>query len=558
MRLPLTALAFATLTACNTAELPPLADARADATTSTDTADGSAVDAAPDALTDTREDTSGDATDGGVDAAVGPSWHSELGALPEGIHGIWGSGPTDVWLVGDGGLAVQGSVDGWQQLDLRAVDASGGALRAAFGPGGDTVWLGGDGGRVFRWERAGRTATRIEAGTDATIQGLWGAADDAMWAVGGYVFPASGPPIIARLGPSGGALEALPDGLPTEAALLDVWGSSATDVWAVGEEGLVLHYDGAKWERVLIGRAERLAAVRGRDGEVVIAGGTSQAIVLVKTGSGDFVAETLETAPILNGLAVGADGTAWAVGALGQLFVRGAGQATWESRPQEAGTMWRDAWLDGRGDAWLVGDGVVARFGPARTDLPSGALVRLSTENPETTEPDVEVVEDATLADASEVVEDVDVATDAGPVTQDDWPFKLGSAPPDDPSAFTPFASSQDVYIQHGPQGGIHVEVIVRFPWTTDESQVLAGLDLGLVVDGVRKASYVTTGYPVPAVGGGIFQTYVVPVQFECGLVPPLCAASDFEGKTATLTAAITPPGATWSGSIPLVLHDSF
>lgn len=37
--------------------------------------------------------------------------------------------------------------------------------------------------------------------------------------------------------------------------LTSVWGSSATDVWAVGSNGTVLHYDGAVWEK-----ADRVAA----------------------------------------------------------------------------------------------------------------------------------------------------------------------------------------------------------------------------------------------------------------------------------------------------------
>jgi hypothetical protein len=48
-------------------------------------------------------------------------------------------------------------------------------------------------------------------------------------------------------------LEVLPAGLtwtasnPTSMQLLDVWGSSESDVFAVGDQGTILHYDGSSW-----------------------------------------------------------------------------------------------------------------------------------------------------------------------------------------------------------------------------------------------------------------------------------------------------------------------
>ncbi|MFO0744379.1 MAG: hypothetical protein U1F43_01745 [Myxococcota bacterium] len=427
-----------------------------------------------------------------------------------------------------------------------------------YGPDLDEVWLVGDQGRAFRWARAGGAAERVTTGTDATLYAVWGASADEVWAVGGYAFPDSGPPVIVKLGRSGVALATLPAGLPSDAALLDVWGASASDVWAVGEQGMVLHYDGDAWSTVAIGRTDRLAGVHGAAGEVVLAGGTTQALILSKAAAAStFEAAAIETAPVLNGLAVGPGGAAWAVGSLGQTFVRAAGQAGWTSQSQAAGSYWNDAWIDARGDAWLVGEGIVARFGPDRGDLPSGALVRLDAPDPEA-EDDVEVVDD--VADTSapdDSADSADAASDAS-LNQDDWPFKLGQAPIDNPTALVPFVSGQDVTITHGPQGGMHVEVIVRFPWTTTDTSVVTGIHLYLSIDGVRKALYETDGYPLPSIGNGLFQTYVLPVQFECSLVPPLCSGSDLAGHTATLSATIAPPGQSWTGSIDFVLRDSF
>ena len=40
---------------------------------------------------------------------------------------------------------------------------------------------------------------------------------------------------------------------PTSQPLYDIWGSSATDIWAVGEYGTMLHYDGVTWSSVAAG-----------------------------------------------------------------------------------------------------------------------------------------------------------------------------------------------------------------------------------------------------------------------------------------------------------------
>ena len=41
-------------------------------------------------------------------------------------------------------------------------------------------------------------------------------------------------------------------GVPTTGNLKAVWGSSSADIWAVGDAGLVLHYDGQTWSRVKV------------------------------------------------------------------------------------------------------------------------------------------------------------------------------------------------------------------------------------------------------------------------------------------------------------------
>lgn len=540
------ALGLALLVAsCSVAEAPEdtrVADA-ADTTTRPDAAD-----------------TRVDAPDDGevVDDTV--RWTTVLGELPEALFDVWGSGPSDVWLVGAGGLAVRGGPDGWRQLDLRAVDATAQDLRGVFGADRDHVWLVGDGGRVLRWTRASGSAELIETGTDATLNGVWGASEETLWAVGGAPAGGSSGPIILRLSPGGAARAMLPAGLPEGAALLDVWGTGADDVWAVGEAGLILRWDGVSWTRVDIGSSVRFAGVAGADGEVVIVGGTVDAVVLERRPGATTFLNLSPAGATLDAVAVGDGGVAWAVGALGQRFLRPAPQAAWSDRTDVDGSSWHGVWIDTRGDVWVVGDGRLDRRGPPRADVPTGALVRVSGE--------VEVDEDVEVIDD---VEDVEDTSEIGPETEvaptdtvaeadgDDtpWPFAVGRLSPDNPPIFTPIADGETVTIVHGPQGGFHVELAVRFPWASTEPQLTVGLKLELWVLGTRQAVYDTLGYPFEAVGDGLYQTYVVTVMFECVFTGG-CTSSEFDGLTGRLDVTVQPPGQSWSGSMNLLLDDSW
>ncbi len=65
----------------------------------------------------------------------------------------------------------------------------------------------------------------------------------------------------------------------TQNALLGVWGSSATDVFAVGMGGTILHYDGTKWLPMTSGTTKDLNAVWGSSGSDVFAVGADGTIL---------------------------------------------------------------------------------------------------------------------------------------------------------------------------------------------------------------------------------------------------------------------------------------
>lgn len=156
-------------------------------------------------------------------------------------------------------------------------------------------------------------------------------------------------------------------------ALLSVWGTSSTDVWAVGgdaldgEGPLVVHFDGETWERVATGQPSgALWWVFGFANGPIYMGGEGG--VILRYDNGDVTPMTTPGTNTVFGLWGSSPDDMWAVG--------GASDAT-------GGFAWRlsgDAWIEeptlpaevptgaaiwkmygtGPDDAWLVGSNGVA------------------------------------------------------------------------------------------------------------------------------------------------------------------------------------------------------
>lgn len=92
--------------------------------------------------------------------------------------------------------------------------------------------------------------------SDASVSGVWGAAPDDVWAVGG---DADGGRAWRWDGAAWGEVD-LPEGTPM---LVWSYGFSPDDVWMVGEDGAALRWDGATFTPLLTGTTSALWGVWG-------------------------------------------------------------------------------------------------------------------------------------------------------------------------------------------------------------------------------------------------------------------------------------------------------
>ena len=228
----------------------------------------------------------------------GASWSGTASTVTQStLTDVWVNGQDDVWAVGSSGSVLHWDGDSWTQEP----SVSGGDWNALGGTTSDDVWGVGADGAVVHWN--GVQWSPVSSGTDFSLYDVWVAAPGDVWVVGGD--NASG--FVLRGGPSGLALQH-----ETSVRLDGIWGTSADDVWAVGQAGTVLHWDGLSWTSVDSPTDNSLLAVFGLSADDVWAVGTVGTL-LHWDGSTWFVLDPVTTMPLLSVWGASTDDI-WAVG----------------------------------------------------------------------------------------------------------------------------------------------------------------------------------------------------------------------------------------------------
>lgn len=170
---------------------------------------------------------------------------------------IWGTS-TDMFIVGadDGTGPVVLHWDGsaWERLETFTT----GDLWWVWSDGGDVVFMSGEGGRMLQYSKSARTFTEEVITNPAyKLFGIWGSSATDVFAVGGDINGANDGIVLHYDGttwaeshivsdnPGQDGTPGTPDDSPRQA--FKVWGSAADDVWVVGTGALVSHFDGAAW-----------------------------------------------------------------------------------------------------------------------------------------------------------------------------------------------------------------------------------------------------------------------------------------------------------------------
>ena len=173
----------------------------------------------------------------------GATWvrEPEIGVPERELYELWGSGASDVFAVGNGGVVSHFDGVEWT---AQPTPPSTGNLRAVWGISSDEVYAVGERGSLIRFD--GTRWSTVETGTSETLTGVWADSQREIWTVSATgVRRFDGEQWTPML-----SLDALAEGRSWISA------TGPSDVWVSGgREGMVWRHDGLRWTRLLAGDA---------------------------------------------------------------------------------------------------------------------------------------------------------------------------------------------------------------------------------------------------------------------------------------------------------------
>lgn len=197
---------------------------------------------------------SGDVYAVGDDGVVlrndGSAWSLSATGFTENLHDVFVVSPLDVFMVGDGGRVLRGADGAWTPM----VSGVATSLRGVWAENASSVYAVGDAGTILRFDGVDWNP---ESAPNVDYTDLWGVSSGEVFAV------ARGGAIAERVA---GVWSAATSPVATD--LLGVWGSSIDNVFTVGAGGVVVRRKNGDWQPMVSGIGDDLRAVSGGGGSV--------------------------------------------------------------------------------------------------------------------------------------------------------------------------------------------------------------------------------------------------------------------------------------------------
>jgi photosystem II stability/assembly factor-like uncharacterized protein len=181
------------------------------------------------------------------------------------------------------------------------------------------------------------------------LWGVWGSGVNDVYAVG-----ENG--TILHSADRGQSWQLLASG--TAETLFGIWGSAANDVYVVGDHGLILHSadSGRTWTPTRVGVGQGLRAVWGSSADAVYAAG-GNGLMAQRIGRGNWASHYQVSRGINPGwnAIFGSGGTVWVVGSTARIVSSSDGGATWNDAPSPPGTDNYISSITGAGGTLYIG-----------------------------------------------------------------------------------------------------------------------------------------------------------------------------------------------------------
>ncbi len=180
----------------------------------------------------------------------GSSWNSMSFPSSANVYSLWGTSASNVYASTEAGEVLRFNGSSWSVVTSVSVP-----LWSVFGSAANNVFVSGENGTLLRFN--GSTWANVPTSTSATLTGVWAGAANALSIVGFTLGNSNG----VAFGPVASSINAQSPG--TARSLTSVWGLNGGDLYATGDTGTVVRYDGNSWLAMPTGTTDLLWSVSG-------------------------------------------------------------------------------------------------------------------------------------------------------------------------------------------------------------------------------------------------------------------------------------------------------
>lgn len=222
-----------------------------------------------------------------------------------------------VWAGGgmpDDGTIYRRHDDGWSEAELPD-DVPRVNWIHVFDDG--SVWAAARGGEILR--RSSGEWVSHSTPTEQNLWGVWGANTDDVWAVGGDARETGSHVILRWNDEEWREIDAPELSASGVGAFFKVWGTGPDNVFIVGQNGTVLHWDGETLEEEPVETELDLISLWGSGPDSVTAVGGRANAVLAHWDGSSWTTHSLAPLAGMNGIWVRDETTAWIAGARGTI-----------------------------------------------------------------------------------------------------------------------------------------------------------------------------------------------------------------------------------------------
>ena len=243
-----------------------------------------------------------------------------------------GQGVTARWDASSANFDAQTVPDRNHQTDLWAASDS-------------TIYISGYGGFIMKTVNSGTTWTQETVPTrEVCLNGIWGSSTSDIFAVGAHG-------VIWNY--NGTSWSAMDPG--TDKHLYAVSGGSSSAVWAVGWDGTILKYNGTSWSPQTSGTTNHLLGVWAADSNTVFAVGEGGTILKTTNGGTDWSSLTSGTGSALYAIEGSSSSVVWAIGKSGTIRKTTNGGTDWSGQTSPYSRFLTSISVQDSSNVWIGG-----------------------------------------------------------------------------------------------------------------------------------------------------------------------------------------------------------